>query len=215
MQALILQTHPRNRKPPSPLAAMESLERRKVRTSLQSGSPDRISWRRCDSVLRRFKEKTRKTADSAICTVVKSEWETRTKVVAQTLVCATGLFCGLLFLDRLFGGVGLHGGPGFGRGDDHGFRAPEVHRDFGDFVGRIAELRIEAIESGLSGLDGIGVDLLEFFETLVAEDFTQGRIVVEATHGRAQRGHVARGAFAAFAALANIYRPAIRAPFPA
>src|SRR5260370_24313167 len=119
----------------------------------------------------------------------------------------------LLFLDRLFGGVGWHGGPGFGRGDDQGFRAPEVDRDLGDFVGRIAELRIEAIESGLSGLDGIGVDLLEFFETLVAEDFTQGRIVVEATHGRAQRGHVERGAFAAFDDLGNKYRLGIRGLF--
>jgi hypothetical protein len=49
------------------------------------------------------------------------------------------VFCLLLrFLGWFFGGVGLHGGPWFGRGDDHGFRVPEVHSNLGDFVGGIA-----------------------------------------------------------------------------
>src|SRR5260370_3394779 len=45
--------------------------------------------------------------------------------------------------------------------------------------------------------------MLEFFETLFAEDVTQGGIVVEAGHGGAQRGHVEGGAFGAFDDLGN------------
>jgi hypothetical protein len=64
--------------------------------------------------------------------------------VAQILESVPlAFFCGpsvllLRFLGWLFGGVGFHGGPGFGRGNDHGFRAPEVHGNFGHFFGGIA-----------------------------------------------------------------------------
>src|SRR5216684_8458364 len=132
--------------------------------------------------------------------------------VAQSEVCATGRFCWatspvwLGFLYRFFGGGGFHGGGfGFGRGSHHGFGAPEVRGDFCDFVGRVAEVGGETIEAGLSGLDGIRVDLLEFLETLFAEDLTHGGIVVEAAHGRAQRGDVEGGAFASFDDLRNKY----------
>jgi len=67
-------------------------------------------------------------------------------------------FCGFLRSH------GFHGGGfAFGRGSSHhGFGAPEVGGDFCDFVGRIADIRREAIESGFSSFDGVGVDLLEF-----------------------------------------------------
>jgi hypothetical protein len=59
--------------------------------------------------------------------------------VTQIWVCATGFFVqGLRFLGGVFGGVGFHGGSGFGHGGDHCFGVPEIHGDFGDFFGRIA-----------------------------------------------------------------------------
>ncbi len=140
--------------------------------------------------------------------------------VAQSEVCATGRLCWVTsaawlgFLDRFFGGGRLHGGGfGFGRGSHHCFGAPEVGGDFCDFVGRIAEVGGETIEGGLSGLDGIRVDLLEFLETLLTEDVAQRGIVVEAAHGRAQRGDVEGGAFASFDDLGNKYRLGIRVLF--
>src|SRR6267142_444057 len=124
--------------------------------------------------------------------------------VAQTEVCATGLrFVKLRFLGSVFGGVGVHGSSGFGRGDDHRFGVPEIHGDFGDFFGRIADRRVEAIERGVGDLDGIGANLLEFLEAFVTEDFLGGGIVVEAAHGGTQGGHVEDGAFAAFDDLGN------------
>src|SRR5260370_20633606 len=45
--------------------------------------------------------------------------------------------------------------------------------------------------------------MLEFFETLFAEDITQRGIVVEAGHRGAQRGHVEGGAFGASDDLGN------------
>src|SRR5882757_9069600 len=139
---------------------------------------------------------------------------------AQSDVCATGRFCWvtsavwLRFLYRLLGGGRFHGGGfGLGRGSHHGFGVPEVGGDFCDFVGRIAEFGVEAIEGGLSDLDGIRVHLLEFLETLVAEDVAHGGIVVEAGHGGAQRGHVEGGAFGAFDDLGNKYRLGIRVLF--
>src|SRR5260370_8830393 len=140
--------------------------------------------------------------------------------VAQSEVCATGRLCWVTsaawlgFLDRFFGGGRWRGGGfGFGRCSHHCFGAPEVGGDFCDFVGRIAEVGGETIEGGLSGLDGIRVDLLEFLETLFAEDVAQGGIVVEAAHGRAQRGDVEGGAFASFDDLGNKYRLGIRVLF--
>src|ERR1700738_692736 len=87
-------------------------------------------------------------------------------------------FESLGFLGWLFGGYGFQGGFGLGCGGHYGLRAPEVHRNFCDFLGRIAEFGVEAEESGVSGLDGIRVNLLEFLETLVAEDFAHSGIVV-------------------------------------
>src|SRR5208337_4876839 len=80
------------------------------------------------------------------------------------------------FLDRFFGG-----GFGFRRGGLHCFRVPKVGRDLGDFVGRIAELRADAIENGVNGLDGIRADLQVFLVTLRAEDFGHGGVMVEAS----------------------------------
>ena len=64
----------------------------------------------------------------------------------------------------------------------------------------------DAIENGVSDLDGIRADLLEFLVTLRAEDFVHGGVMVEAGEGRAQRGHVEDGAFAAFHDLRNKHR---------
>src|ERR1700676_3275163 len=123
--------------------------------------------------------------------------------VAETETVPPAFGCGLRLLGSFFGGVGFHGGSGFGRGDDYCFGAPEVGRDFGYFVGRIAEFRDEAIEGGLAGLVGFRYNLLEFLETFVAEDFLGGGIVVETAHGGAQRGEVESGALAAFYYLRN------------
>src|SRR5882672_2315482 len=138
-------------------------------------------------------------------------------------VCATGLSCLrsfsvvafvllLGFLGWFFGGVGFHGGFGFGHGDQ-GFGVPEIHGDFGDFFGRVANGGVEAIEIGLGDLDGISADLLEFFETLFTEDFLGGGIVVEAAHGGAQGGHIEDGAFVAFDDLGNKDRGGVRILF--
>src|SRR5260370_24745343 len=66
----------------------------------------------------------------------------------------------LLFLDRLFGGVGWHGGPGFGRGNDLGRRTPEVHSNFGDFRGGIADGGGGSVERGLRRLPCLPVPCL-------------------------------------------------------
>jgi hypothetical protein len=104
--------------------------------------------------------------------------------VAQIAVCATAFFlCLLLLLSCFFTGGGDNRGIRFGFGGSHlCLGAPEVHRDFGDFLGRIAELRVEAIESGLAGLVGLRNGLLEFLESLVAEDFLGRGVVVKATN---------------------------------
>src|SRR5712675_1442172 len=138
-------------------------------------------------------------------------------------VCATGLSCSrsfcflafallLGFLGWFFGGVGFHGGFGFGHGDQ-GFGVPEIHGDLGDFFGRVADGGVEAIEIGLGDLDGIGADLLEFFEALFTQDFLGGGIVVEAAHGRAQGGHIEDGAFVAFDDLRDKNRGGVRILF--
>jgi hypothetical protein len=83
---------------------------------------------------------------------------------------------------------------------------PKVGRDLDDIVGRIAEFRVDAIESRLRGLDGIRGDLQVFLVTLLAEDFEHAGVVVEAREGRAQRGHVENGTFASFHDLRDKYR---------
>src|SRR5260370_2531210 len=137
-----------------------------------------------------------------------------TRSTDRNLCSSNTLWSRLRFLYRVLGGGRLHGGGfGFGSGNHDGLGAPEVGGDFCDFVGRIAEVGGETIEGGLSGLDGIRVDLLEFLETLFAEDLAHGGIVVEAAHRRAQRGDVEGGAFAAFYNLGHEYRLGIRVLF--
>jgi len=104
---------------------------------------------------------------------------------------ATGLSCLLSFcfvpfalllgfLGWFFGGVRFHGGFGFGHGDQCFGGARNPGRPWRLLSGGIADGGVEAIETGLRDLDGIGADLLEFFEALFTEDFLGGGIVVAA-----------------------------------
>jgi hypothetical protein len=84
---------------------------------------------------------------------------------------------------------GLEGGTSAGNRQIHGngsatelalvFRVPEVGRGRGNFVRRIADFGREAIHRRIGLFDSLGVHLLKFLESFLAEKLPHGRIVVE------------------------------------
>jgi len=68
-----------------------------------------------------------------------------------------------------------------GRAAHHGFGAQKSGgATFCDFVGRIADIPARNDRESISGLDGVGVDLLELLVAFLALGFASGGVVVEA-----------------------------------